>query len=440
MNNTFELSDAQELNLAGALLKNPERIDIVREIIKPEDIRLIKVRNIYEAVLSLREQGLDIDTVTVGDELERHNKLNEWGGRLHLQQIRSEFRGDAPDSYAWKILDYSAKRNMMEQFSTGASWANNGRDSNAIRNDMIQRLTNVRTPNSKADKHSMTAGEALSALYDNVTNGRSDFVPTGFIDLDKLFYGGLLGPDFTVIAARPGRGKTSLLLSIALHAAKVGKRVLFESLEMSNEQIMMRLVAAETGIPFGALLRGKMTTDEWDKFHEAIEWMEKLPLHLNDMPAITVNGIRQNYRKIEAVTGKPDLIIVDYLQLQGADGDYKVREQEVASVSRGLKGIAKEFDIPVLAAAQLNRAVEQRSDKRPTLGDLRESGAIEQDTDNVLFIHPSDVETKQNIAELICAKHRNGPTGTIELVWLGSLTKFENAQTRIFNTKEMEYA
>ena len=427
-----ELAQEQELQMIGALLKDPEKITLVKEIITPDDVWLSRARDAYKAMLALNEQGLTIDTVTVGDELERHGQIEAWGGRMGLQRVRNEFRGDSPDSYAWKVLDYSAKRLMMGEFSTGATWANNGRDSSTIRNDMIQRLTNIRTPNVKADKRTMTAKEALSSMYDNVTNGRDDFVSTGFIDLDKLFYGGLTAPDFTIIAARPGRGKTSLLLSIALNAAKTGKRVLFESLEMSNEQVMMRLVSGETGIPYGALMSGKLTVNEWDKLNNAMEWMEDLPIHFNDLSSITVNGIRQNFRKIEAVHSDIDLVIVDYLQLQGTDEQYKTREQEVSSISRGLKGMAKEFEIPVMAAAQLSRAVEQRAEKKPVLSDLRESGSLEQDADNVLFIHPSEVETKQNITELICAKHRNGKTGVIELTWLGHLTKFQNAATKVF--------
>jgi replicative DNA helicase len=383
-------------------------------------------------MLALKNSGMTIDTVTVGDELERHNKLAEFGGRLGLQKIRADFRGDAAESYAYKVLDYSAKRHMVEAGGLLATWGNNGRDSWTMREDIIKRLTEIKTPNIGLDKRTVTMKDGLSQAYDKISNGRDDFVPTGFIDLDKLFYGGFFPPDLTVIAARPGQGKTSLLLSIAKNAAEHGKRGLFESLEMSNEQIITRLISMETGIDYGALMTGKLTREEWDTIHAKIENIEKLPLHFNDVPSITVGGVRQNYIRESAKHGRIDFIIVDYLQLQAADGKYQTREAEVASVSRGLKAMAKEFNVPVIAAAQLSRAVEQRSEKRPVLSDLRESGAIEQDCDNVIFIHRDD-SAEQGIVELITAKHRNGATGTINLVFRKKFTRFENCVTKMYN-------
>ena len=433
MTDTRELAQEQELNLIGALLKDPAKLDNVKEIVTPNDFWLVRARYAYEAMLKLQENGFTIDSVTVGDELERHGNLADWGGRIALQTVRQNFRGDAAETYAYKVLDYSAKRQMIEQMSLGAQWMNNGRDSWTIREDMIQRLTDIKTPNMKADKRTVTMAEGLSSVYDQITNGRSDFVPTGFIDLDKMFYGGFLAPDLTVIAARPGKGKTSLLLSIAKAAAEHGKRGLFESLEMSNEQIIMRLVSMETGISYGALMTGKLTAAEWEKVNNSIEKLERLPLHFNDIPAITPNGIRQNYIRESAKHGKIDFIVVDYLQLQGADGKYQTRESEVSSVSRGLKAMAKEFCVPVIAAAQLSRAVEQRSEKRPVLSDLRESGAIEQDCDNVLFIHADEGKSE---TELITAKHRNGPVGSINLIFRSAFTRFENCTTRIFRPNE----
>lgn len=437
MNDPKVLAQEQELNLIGALLKDPSKLDLVKEIITPDDIWLVRARDAYAAMLKLREQDLSIDAVTVGDELARHGLADEWGGYFGLQKLRQDFRGDEADSYAWKILDYSAKRQMVEHFSTGANWSNNGRDAGTIRDDMIRRLTDVKTPNAKTDRHTMTMKESLSASYDLMANGREGFVPTGFIDLDKMFYGGFLAPDLTIWAARPGQGKTSLLLTMAVHAAKKGRRVLFLSLEMSNEQVTTRIISMETGIPYGALISGKMTAQEWDKVNDAVAMLESLPLHLNDTPAITVNGIRQTYRKIEARHSHIDIIFVDYLQLQAAEGKYNTREQEVSSISRGLKAMAKEFSVPVHAAAQLSRAVELRSEKRPVLSDLRESGSLEQDSDNVIFIYrPDQYEkdtTKQGRVELITAKHRNGPTGSVELIFRSAVTKFENAETRIFS-------
>lgn len=436
MTDTMNLAFDQEKNLIGSLLKNPDKLALVSEIITPDDIHSNIVQRCYKAMLELREKNLSIDTVTVGDELLRKG-VEYWGEheiRTHLRDMRAEFKGEYPESYAFKILDYSAKRKLLDEAGTMATWSNNGRNAADIRDDMIRRLTDIKVPNPKLDQHTKTFKEALSINYDEVSNGNIDFVPTGFVDLDKILHGGLYAPDLLLIAGRPGQGKTALLFSVAKSAAEAGKLTVAFSLEMSNSQVVMRLISSETGIPFGAMRSRKMTADEWKKYNDALEKMEHLPLHLNDLSAITVNQIRQTLRKIEAVHGKISLVVVDYIQLQGTDGLYKSREQEVSSVSRGLKGVAKEFDVPVLAAAQLSRAVEQRSEKRPVLSDLRESGSLEQDSDIVAFIHTPDPLT--NVRELIVAKHRNGAVGSIDLIFRPERTKFENAATRVFQPRK----
>jgi replicative DNA helicase len=198
---------------------------------------------------------------------------------------------------------------------------------------------------------------------------------------------------------------------------------------MGTEQTIGRLVSMETGIPYGRMRSGKLLESEWTTFTNAIEVLENIPLELSDMPSITVNQIRQNYRKIEATKGKIDLVIVDYLQLQGADEKKNNRQEEVSSISKGLKGMALEFSTPVIAAAQLSRAVEMRGNKKPILSDLRESGSLEQDADSVWFIHSPD-EIKPENVELIVAKHRNGEVGKVSLRFIPHKTKFENYTSR----------
>lgn len=434
MNDNLSLAREQEENLIGALLKSPDKLVMVSEILQPDDFQNNALGWAYDAMLSLQERGLHVDSVTVGDELELHGKMQEFiiggkVGRIALGDLRTNFKGDHPESYAVKILNYAAKRRMMQEFSLGANWALNGREASEIRDDMIRRLTDVRVPNALIDKHTQTFREALSQNYDEVNNGNVAFVPTGFIDLDRTLDGGLYAPDFMILAGRPGRGKTSLLLSIALNAAKAGKRIAIFSLEMSNQQVIMRMISMETGIPFGAMRGRKLTSAQKDQYNQALECLEDYPIHLNDMPAITPNQIRYKLRQLEAVHGKMDLVIVDYLQLQGADIDSYSREQEVSSVSRGLKAIAKEFSAPVLAAAQLNRAVENRAEKKPQLSDLRESGAIEQDSDIVAFLHTPD-ESCPSVVDVIIAKHRNGSVGKISLQFQAARTKFENLYGR----------
>ena len=434
-----ELAYEQEESVIGALLKQPDKIELVKSIVAPDCFFVQRFRWVYESMLSLHERGLHIDAVTVGDELERHGHMQELGGRMALSTLRENNRWDNPESYAVKILDYAAKRELLEQAGVMATWSNNGRDASAIRDDMMKRLSEIRVPNHRASQHTQTMKEALSKNWDTVNNGNPHGVKTGFIDIDQLLDDALYPPDFMVIAGRPGDGKTSLLLSIAKNAAESGKRVAVFSLEMSNEQVVMRIISMETGVPFGAMRRGRMTREQWGKYNSAVEKYENLPLYLNDLPAITISQIQRVLRELQALHGKIDLVLVDYLQLGGADNKHNTREQEVSEVSRGLKAVAKEFDVPVLAAAQLSRAVEQRAEKRPVLSDLRESGSIENDADIVAFIYRPekyDVNTsKHGIAEIILAKHRNGAVGTVELLFRSALTRFENLATKMFRTE-----
>ncbi len=427
----FDLAREQEENLIGALLKDPTQLELVSSITQPCDFYIQTLGWAYGAMLALRERGLGIDSVTVGDELERHDKMKDFvigsfSGRAALADLRTNFKGDHPKSYANKVLGYAAKRRMMEEFNNGATWAQNGREPDEIRNDMIRRLTDIKVPNAKANQHTQTFQEALSQNYDEVNNGNISFVPTGFLDVDRALGGGLYAPDLMIDAGRPGTGKTAFMLSIAMSASKKGKRVVLFSLEMSNMQIIYRAASMETGIPFDTMRGRTMNAQQKDLYNEFIENFEKLPIHLNDLPAISISAMRQTLYEIIANHGVIDLVIVDYLQLQGVDTGTKFgnRQEEVSSISRGLKAMCKEFNVPILAGAQLSRAVEKREEKKPILSDLRESGSLEQDADIVAFIHPDTI--KQGNTEFIIAKHRNGPVGTFPLFFDKARTLFRN--------------
>jgi replicative DNA helicase len=256
-------------------------------------------------------------------------------------------------------------------------------------------------------------------------------VPTGLFDLDKLL-GGLQKSDLLIIAGRPGMGKTGFMLSVAKNAAqKHKKHVAVFSLEMANEQLVQRLIAQETAIDTQRLRTGQLKDDEWSKFNQAIEVLGNTRVWLDDTPAITPLSLRTKCRRLH-MEHQLDLIVVDYLQLMSGDTRTDNRVQEVSYISRNLKVLARELNVPVLVGAQLSRAVEQRADKRPVLSDLRESGSLEQDADIVMFIHRPDAmdadSPKQNLAEIIVAKHRNGPTHPgIELIFRNNLASFENA-------------
>lgn len=427
-------SDIQEAALVGAVLKRGDLYESIRELINPAHFRWHPYGWAWSAFERLHGQGLRIDAITVGDELGRENHLDDFKlhncgdtGRVALSKLRDEGDPRSVEAYAHKVIDYAGKRAQMDLFSKGAIWAANGRSADDIKNDIAKELELIPTWNGQTSRHTQSMSEAVSHAYDKVdaaARGLVSCVPTELIDLDKILGGGMYAPDFLILAGRPGQGKSALLTTIAKNTAERGKRPVIFSLEMSNEQVAQRMIAQESGVPTDRQRSGKLLDDEWPKYTAAVEAVAELPVIINDMPAISPSQIRQILRKI----GEFDLIIVDYLQLGKSDERHEKRYLEVGAVSQGLKAIAKEFDKPVLAAAQMSRAIEQRSQgSRPVLSDLRESGSLEQDADVVMFLHNPDDETKKNITELIVAKQRNGATGSVELIYRAALTKFENA-------------
>jgi len=280
--------------------------------------------------------------------------------------------------------------------------------------------------------------QILSEYYDRIEyltshQGEVIGIPTGFNDIDKLL-GGLQRSDMVILAARPSVGKTSLALSIAHSAAKKHRqRVAFFSLEMSNEQVVQRLISAETGIDSQRLRRGQINDGEWTRFMKASSDLAETHFYIDDTPGISALELRTKARRLQAEVGI-DLVIVDYLQLMRGDYRSENRVQEISAISRGIKGLARELNVPVLALSQLSRSVESRTDKRPILSDLRESGALEQDADVVIFIYRDELYNenteRQNIADIIVAKHRNGPTGVVSLFFKKELAQFREAELR----------
>jgi replicative DNA helicase len=273
----------------------------------------------------------------------------------------------------------------------------------------------------------------LNDAYDRIdhlcNNDELPGVPTGLFDLDRKL-GNLQPSSLYIIAARPGQGKTSLMLTIARNAAIHGKRVAIFSLEMSNEQLTNRLLAQETGMDLQLINTGKMGGEGWGRITAGIESMEKYPLFLDDTPAITPLQLKSKCRRLMMAHGGLDLVVVDYLQLMGSNMRTENRTQEVGFLSRSLKALSKELNVPVLAAAQLSRAVEQRADKRPQLSDLRESGDIEADADVVMFLYQPEEKNQNHIqpTDVIVAKHRNGPDGDVKTFFFKSCVRFENAE------------
>ena len=430
-------SEAEEAVL-GSLLIDHEALFRVSPFLKPEDFFIQKNGWIYGTILSLHERREPIDFVTLCDDLERQGRLEEIGSAAYITQLINAVPSAIHVEAYGRIVEQDAiRRRLINAASRIAQLAYQedqdvdltvDRAEQALFSVSERRITRDLAPVQEIIRRYY---DRIEYLYDHQDEPLG--VPTGFIDLDRLL-GGLQHSDLILIAARPSVGKTSLGISVARHAADLGQHVAIFSLEMSSEQVVQRMVSAETGIDAQRLRLGDLREREWPLFVQATGRLSDLPLYIDDTPSISVLQMRTKARRLHAEHGI-DLILVDYLQLMTA-GDMRSesRVQEVSYISRSLKGLARELDVPLVAVSQLSRAVEQRSDKRPILADLRASGSLEQDADVVMFIYRDELynaETeKPNIAEIIIAKHRNGPTGKIQLFFRERLAQFLDAETR----------
>lgn len=424
----------------GAVLINSEAYYELAQIIQADDFYIIRNRWIWEAFVRLHQQREPIDFLTVCDELEQQNQMDEMGGPAYIMSLINQTPTSLHAKHYGRIIEEnSIRRRMLLAANNLAKLAYN--QQKTVETVLSEAEKSIFGISERRTRHDLQPiQEVLSDVYDRVDllSKRSDEiygVPTGLIDLDRLL-GGMQNSDLLIIAGRPGAGKTGFELSVAKNAAqKYKKHVVMFSLEMSNEQLVHRLIAQETGIDTQRLRSGKLNEDEWPIFTHAIEVLSDTQIYLDDTPAITPLQLHTKCRRLH-LEHHLDLILVDYLQLMTSETRTENRVQEVSYISRSLKALARELKVPVLAAAQLSRAVEHRSDKRPLLSDLRESGSLEQDSDVVMFIHRPDMLDKdsprQNIAEIIVAKHRNGPTHSgVELIFITKLARFENAATPI---------
>jgi replicative DNA helicase len=429
-----------ESSVLGGLLLDNGAWDRVGDLLKEDNFYRFEHQLIFTAISVLINGSKPADVITVFEHLQSQGKAEEVGGLVYLNQL-AQYVPSASNirRYAEIVRERGILRKLVTASDEIATNAFNpqGRPVAKILDEAEQKIFNIGEEGSRMKQGFQSMDTLVVELLDRVqemADNPNDItgVPTGFIDLDRMT-SGLQAGDMVVLAARPSMGKTAFAVNIAEHVAlNEGLPVAVFSMEMGASQLAVRIVGSIGRIDQGHLRTGKLSDDEWPRLTEAIERLRTVSLHIDETPGLTPSELRANARRLARQCGKLGLIVVDYLQLMsgsssnGSDN----RATELGEISRGLKMLAKELQCPVIALSQLNRSVEQRTDKRPMMSDLRESGAIEQDADIIMFIYRDDYYNKDSkepgVAEVIIGKQRNGPTGTVKLAFLKPLTRFES--------------
>ena len=427
-------ADAEQAVLSSILMDKDAAAEAF-EILKAEDFYSPENKAVYEAAFQLYTKGEPIDVVTVKNQLEENGVFAEIGGVETLANIAAAVGSSVNvKSYAKIVEEKSVLRRLIKlsgDISETSYKAND--DINSILDKAEKGIFDV-MQNRNTDSFASIMDVAFDAFsnIEKIYNSSEKItgISTGFTDFDNKT-AGLQKSDLILIAARPSMGKTAFVLNVAQHAAlKENVPVAIFSLEMSKEQLVKRMLCAEALVDAQKVRTGELNNDDWNKLVEGMGRLSEAPIYIDDTPGITAMDIRAKCRRLKLEKGL-GLVVIDYLQLMSGSGRSDSRQQEISEISRSLKAVAREIEAPVIALSQLSRACEARSDHRPMLSDLRESGAIEQDADLVAFLYrdeyyfPEKTE-KKNMAELIIAKQRNGPTGTVNLTWLGQYTKFAN--------------
>ncbi len=431
-------SQEAEEAVLGAILINPDVFLSLAAFLTADDFYILRHQYIWESLNRINLRNERADFVTVREELHAIGRLNDVGGPGYLLQLANNTPTSVHAEIYGRLVERASirRRLLAAADEIRAVALQEDQPIEKVISDAETRLFSVTERGSRRDLMPMrdAVGEYFERIEYLMQNPDAPLgLPTGFRDLDELF-GGLQRSDLLIFAGRPGMGKTSFLLSLAMNAAKVGARIAIFTMEMGTDQIVQRFMSMETGINTQKLRSGQLSQQEWAKFVQAIGRLSNLRIYIDDTPAVSPIEMRTKCRRMMHEHGL-DLVIVDYIQLMSAGGGYENnRVQEISYISRSLKELARELDVPMFSAAQLSRAVEQRQDKHPVLSDLRESGSLEQDADIVAFLYRDSVYNEAtefpNRADIIVAKHRNGPTGTISLHFERSLTKFTDARTQ----------
>ncbi len=429
--------EAEEMVLGSMLLDN-DNIAVVENIVMPEDFSAHGNAAVYGAMLELYEEGRPVDAMTLADRLREKELPPEYGDYRYIADMMMKVPLTANAKYYAEIVaDKALMRRLIRASEDIANTCYAGKDSVDDILGMTEKTIFDLLNRRREEDYIPIRDIALAALERiheaSRTKNPVTGIPTGFIDLDRQT-AGLHPSDLVLIAARPSMGKTAFALNIAAYAAfKKDMCVAIFSLEMSREQLVSRLFAMESRVDSNAIRTGNLTDDDWERLIEGVDIVGNSKLIIDDTPGISVSELRTKCRKYKLEFGLK-MVMIDYLQLMsGSSRRAESRQQEITEISRSLKAIARELEVPVIALSQLNRSAETRSDHRPMLSDLRESGAIEQDADVVMMLfredyYNKDADSQTNIAEVIIAKQRNGPVGTVQLAWLPQFTKFANIE------------
>ncbi|WP_266169632.1 replicative DNA helicase [Dyella subtropica] len=429
--------DAEQAVLGGLMLA-PDSLDKVADRLSERDFYRKDHRLIWRAITELANKGMPCDAVTLGDWFEANDLAEMVGGAAYLIELANATPSAANiGAYADIVREKSILRQLIDAGveTTEDGYRPEGRSVQEVLESAEQRVFKIAESGARGKKDTVTMREAvkdafrlLSERYEN--RGQLTGISTGFTDLDELT-SGLQPSDLIIVAARPSMGKTAFSVNIAEAAAlRAKKAVVIFSMEMSASQLAFRMISSIGRIHQQHLRNGDLAEEDWPRVTNAIAILSEAKIFIDDTPGLSPVEMRSRSRRIHRENGGLGLIVVDYLQLMQVPGNKENRATEISEISRSLKGLAKELNCPVIALSQLNRSLEQRADKRPMMSDLRESGAIEQDADVIMFIYRDEYYNKESpdkgLAEIIIGKQRNGPTDTVKLAFLGHYTKFEN--------------
>jgi replicative DNA helicase len=424
--------EAEEAILGGILL-DAEALGRVADLLRPEVFYISSHREIYRCVVALQAQGMPTDLMSVASWLKDHDLLDKAGGQSKLVQLVDRTVSAVNiDQYAALVMEKYMRRKLIQ---TGGEISQLGHDTSTDLENVLDRAEQklFGITQDRPQQGLMATADILTATFSDIESRSLGMVlpglSCGYYDLDAMTQG-FQRSDLIIVAARPAMGKTSFTLNIARNIAAFHKLpVAVFSLEMSKEQLVQRLLSSEVRIETGRLRAGRISQQEWEPLGHAISTLSQVPIFIDDTPNITINEIRSKARRLQAEQGGAlGMIMIDYLQLMEGNSDNRV--QELSKITRSLKGLARELNVPVIALSQLSRGVESRTNKRPMMSDLRESGSIEQDADLVMMLYRDEYYSPdtpdRGIAEVIICKHRNGPVGTVKLLFEAQFTQFRN--------------